>query len=101
MRMMLTAKIPHEPCNSLIRANKLGPLLKRIVDELKPEAVYFTELDGARGIVLIIEVSEPSKIPALAEPFFLNFNADCRMRICMTPADLRNSGLEEIAKRWG
>lgn len=59
MRMMLTATIPHEPCNSLIRANKLGPILKRILEELKPEAVYFTELDGTRGVVLIAEVTDP------------------------------------------
>lgn len=101
MRIMLTATIPHEPCNSLIRANKLGPILKRIVAELKPEAVYFTELDGTRGVVLIADVADPSRIPALAEPFFLNFNADCRMRICMTPADLGNAGLDDLAKRWG
>jgi hypothetical protein len=99
--MMLTATIPHEPCNSLIRANKLGPILKRILDELKPEAVYFTELEGTRGVVLIAEVPDPSRIPSLAEPFFLNFNADCRIRICMTPADLGKAGLDEIAKRWG
>src|ERR1700752_2094367 len=78
MRMMLTASIPHEPCNSLVRENKLGPIIKRILDELKPEAAYFTEQDGNRGAVLILDVSDSSRIPALAEPFFLNFNADCR-----------------------
>ena len=77
MRMMLTATIPHEPCNSLIRANKLGPILKRILDELKPEAVYFTELEGTRGVVLIAEVPDPSRIPSLAEPFFSQFQ--CRL----------------------
>jgi hypothetical protein len=50
---------------------------------------------------MIAEVADPSRIPALAEPFFLNFNADCRIRICMTPADLGKAGLDEIAKRWG
>ena len=100
MRMMLTASIPHEPCNSLVRENKLGPIIKRILDELKPEAAYFTEQDGNRGAVLILDVSDAARIPALAEPFFLNFNADCRFRICMTPDDLGKAGLDEIAKRW-
>ena len=100
MRMMLTASIPHEPCNSLIRENKLGPILKRILEELNPEAAYFTEQDGNRGAVLILDVSDPSRIPALAEPFFLSFKADCRFRICMTPDDLSKAGLEDIAKRW-
>jgi hypothetical protein len=100
MRMMLTASIPHEPCNSLVRENKLGAILKRILDELKPEAAYFTEQDGKRGAVLILDVSDASRIPALAEPFFLNFSADCRFRICMTPDDFGKAGLDEIAKRW-
>ena len=101
MRMMLTVTIPHEPCNTLIRANKFAPILKKILDELKPEAAYFTEMDGSRGAVLIVEVSDPSKVPAMAEPFFLNFQADCRFRICMMPPDLSKAGLDEIAKRWG
>lgn len=100
MRMMLTASIPHEPCNTLVRENKLGSILKRILDELKPEAAYFTEQDGNRGAVLILDVSDSSRIPALAEPFFLSLNADCRFRICMTPGDLDKAGLDEIAKRW-
>jgi hypothetical protein len=101
MRMMLTVSIPHEPCNTLIRGNKFGPLVKKILDELKPEAAYFTEMDGTRGAVLIIEVSDPSRVPALAEPFFLNLNADCRFRVCMSPADLSKAGLDELVKRWG
>ena len=100
MRMMLSVSVPNEPCNTLIKGNKFGPLLKKILDELKPEAAYFTEMDGSRGAVLIIEVADPSRIPTLAEPCFLNFNAECRFRICMTPADLSKAGLDELAKRW-
>jgi hypothetical protein len=101
MRMMISVAIPHEPCNTLIRANKFGPLMKKILEQLKPEAAYFTEMDGTRGAVLIVDVSDPSKVPMMAEPFFLNFNADCRFRICMSPADLGQAGLDEIVKRWG
>jgi hypothetical protein len=52
-------------------------------------------------VVLIADVADPSKVPMIAEPFFLNFNADCRFRICMSPADLSQAGLDEIVKRWG
>jgi hypothetical protein len=100
MRMMISVAIPHEPCNTLIKANKFGPLMKKILDQLKPEAVYFTEIDGTRGVVLIADVADPSKVPMIAEPFFLNFNADCRFRICMSPADLSQAGLDKIVKRW-
>jgi len=42
MRMMLTATIPHEPFNTLVRENKAGAIIGRILEELKPEAAYFT-----------------------------------------------------------
>jgi hypothetical protein len=49
---------------------------------------------------LVVNVNEPSDIPALAEPWFLNFNADCELRIAMSPEDLQKAGLEELGKRW-
>jgi hypothetical protein len=39
-------------------------------------------------------------VPSFAEPFFLNFNADCRFRIVMSPEDLGRAGLEELGKKW-
>lgn len=101
MRMMLEVQMPHEPFNALLRQGTAGKTLAEILDQLKPEAVYFTEHDGKRGAVIVLNVEEPSRIPSIVEPFFLSFNADCRFRIAMSAQDLRNSGLEELAKRWG
>jgi hypothetical protein len=101
MRMMLTASIPHEPFNTLVRQGKAGQIIGRILEELKPEAAYFTEQDGTRCAVLIIDVSDVSRIPTFAEPFFLSFKADCRFRIAMTPADLGKAGLDELGRKWG
>jgi len=100
MRMMLTVTLPHEPFNTLVRENKAGQVIGRILDDLKPEAVYFMEHDGTRGAVLIIDVAEPSRIPSYAEPFFLNFNADCRFRVVMSPQDLAKAGLDDLGKKW-
>jgi hypothetical protein len=100
MKMLLTVDIPHEPFNGLVRAGTAGDTLNKILDSLKPEAVYFTEQDGHRGAVLLIEVLIPSDIPRFAEPFFLKFNADCRFRIVMSPDELGKAGLGELGKRW-
>ena len=100
MRMMLTANLPHEPFNSLVRQGKVGTIIGSILEELKPEAVYFTEQHGSRCAVLIINVADVSRIPTFAEPFFLNFNADCRFRIAMTPDDLGKAGLDELGRKW-
>ena len=101
MRMMLNVTIPPEPFNTLAREGKAGEILGRIVEELAPEAVYFTENDGCRGVTAIVDIAEPSRVPSVAEPFFLSFNAQCRLRVCMTGEDLQKAGLAEIGERWG
>jgi len=48
-----------------------------------------------------VNVNTPSDIPVLAEPWFLNFEADCEFRIAMTPEDLQRAGLDALGKKWG
>ena len=43
MRMLLHAKLPHEPFNAAMKTGTVGKKIQRLFDELKPEAVYFTE----------------------------------------------------------
>ncbi|MBI1939966.1 MAG: panthothenate synthetase [Acidobacteria bacterium] len=100
MRMLLHVKIPHETFNAAVKDGTAGKKVQRILDELKPEAVYFTEYEGRRGAILIINMAEPSKVPTFAEPWFLQFNADCQFHIVMTPEDLAKAGLDELGKKW-
>jgi hypothetical protein len=100
MKMLLNVDIPHEPFNSLVRDGTAGDTIRKILDSLKPEAVYFTEQHGRRGVVLLIELHGPSDVPRFAEPFFLKFNADCHFRIVMSPDELGKAGLGELGKRW-
>ena len=101
MKMMLTVEFPHEPFNSLVRSGKAGETIGRILETIKPEVAYFTEQDGKRGGIFVINVQTPSDVPAFAEPFFLlSFQADCKFRIVMSPEDLQKAGLEELGKKW-
>ena len=100
MRMLLNVRMPHEPFNTLVRRGKAGAILGRILDDIKPEAVYFTEQSGMRGAVLIVDVKEPSRVPSIAEPFFLQFNADCHFQIVMSAEELKKAGLEKLGKKW-
>ena len=101
MRMLLNVHLPHEPFNAAVRKGTIGDTIGKILDTIKPEAVYFTEQDGHRGAILIVNVENPSQIPAFAEPWFLHFNADCKFRIVMSPDDLKRAGLAELGKKWG
>jgi hypothetical protein len=100
MKMLLTVEMPHEPFNSLVRNGKAGETLGHILETLKPEMAYFTEQDGKRGAILVIDVKNPSDIPSFSEPFFLHFEANCKFRILMSPADLQKAGLKELGKQW-
>ena len=78
-----------------------GVRVMKIIEAIKPEAVYFTEHNGSRGAMLVVDVKQASDIPSLAEPWFLTFDADVDFRIAMTPEDLGRSGLEALGKTWG
>lgn len=100
MKMLLTVEMPHEPFNSLVRSGKAGEAIGRILDAIKPEMAYFTEQDGKRGGIFVIDVQNPSDVPRLAEPFFLTFQANCKFRVLMSPDDLQKAGLAELGKKW-
>jgi len=99
MQMIMEVELPNEPFNTRVKNGTAGETLQRILADVQPSASYFTELDGRRGALLLVDVSDPSRVPALAEPFFVLFDATVKFRICMTPEDLAKSGLDEIGKK--
>lgn len=100
MRILLNVKLPHQQFNAAVKDGTAGSKLNRILEATKPEAVYFTEQDGRRSAVLIVDLPDPSKMPALSEPWFLTFQADVEFRVVMTPDDLKRSGLDQLGKKW-
>ncbi|PUA17177.1 panthothenate synthetase [Glaciimonas sp. PCH181] len=100
MRMLLNVKFPNAEFNAAIKDGSVSKKMGRIMDELKPEAAYFTEQHGQRSGLLFVNVDDPSKIPMFAEPWFLTFNASVEFKVVMTPDDLKNAGLEELGKKW-
>lgn len=100
MRMLMTVKIPNTEFNAALKNGSASKTMNRILEECGPEAVYFTEDEGLRGAILVVNVDDPSQIPRLAEPWFLSFNACVEFRIVMTPEDLRKSGLDDLGKKW-
>ena len=101
MRILLTVTFPHEPFNTMVRDGTAGQKMHEILEAIRPEAVYFTDNDGKRSGVLVVDLAEPSGIPSLAEPWFLTFQADIQLKVVMTPEDLGRAGLGELGKRWG
>ena len=100
MRMLVHVKFPHEKFNAAVKDGSAGKKIKRILEETKPEAVYFTEYNGQRGAIMIINLDDSSKIPSFAEPWFLTFNANVEFHAVMTPEELGRGGLDELGKKW-
>src|SRR5271154_4202411 len=104
MRMLLRASIPVEDGNAAVKAGTLGSTIERILADLKPEAAYFLADDnGDRSGSVVFDMQDSSQIPAIAEPWFLAFNAHVSIRPVMSPEDLAKAGpsLTQAAKQYG
>lgn len=88
MRMMLHVVIPVETGNAAVRAGQLGPFIQKALGDLKPEAAFFTEDQGTRSGYVFFDMKDSSQLPAIAEPWFLAFNATLTVKPAMTPQDL-------------
>lgn len=92
MRIMLKVNIPVEDGNSAAIDGKLGETIQAILEEQKPESVYFTEENGERTGYIFVHMTENSEIPKFAEPWFLAFNAAVEFHPVMIPEDLAKAG---------
>jgi hypothetical protein len=101
MRMMMHVSFPVDVFNAAVRDGSAGAKIRKILDQLKPEAVYFTDHFGKRSAFVVVHMTENSEIPKFAEPWFLLFNASIEIHAAMTPADLGAAGLDDLGKMWG
>ncbi|GET21472.1 hypothetical protein [Prolixibacter denitrificans] len=100
MRIMMIVRVPHAKFNAAVGDGSVESKMKTILDETKPEAAYFTELEGLRAVVILANLEKPSMIPALAEPWFLAFEAKVEFHVVMSPEELGQAGLDKIGSRW-
>ena len=91
MRFLVKVNIPVEAGNKAVKDGVLGKTIQKILSEQKPEASYFIADNGMRTGILIIQMDDASKIPSIAEPWFLAFNAGVEIVPVMLPQDLQKA----------
>jgi hypothetical protein len=103
MRFLLKANIPVDTGNAAAKAGTLGGTIQAILADLKAEAVYFTDDHGQRTAFIVLHLQDASQIPALAEPWFLAFNASVEIHPVMIPEDWLKAGpaIEQAVKKYG
>ena len=104
MRMLLRVSIPVEAGNAAAKDGTLGSTVERILADLKPEAAYFFADDnGQRSGSIVFNMNDSSEIPAVAEPWFLAFNAKVSFRPIMNPQDLAKAApsIGKAAAQYG
>jgi len=98
MRMMLRWTVPVERGNEAIKDGSLAQTLESLMEELKPEAAYFWPEAGERGGMMVFDMTDPSQIPQIAEPLFLNVDAAVEFAPVMNADDLKKA-LEIVAAK--
>ena len=102
MRCLMKVSIPVETGNVTIADGTLPKTIETILNELKPEAAFFAEDNGKRTGFIFLDLKETSQIPALAEPWFLAFNAHVELHPAMNLDDLKRAtpGIEKAVKSY-
>ena len=69
MRMMMKAVIEDTRAgNEAVRSGSIQESIKGMLEQLRPEAVYFASEDGHRSVIAVFDMTDSSQIPAISEP---------------------------------
>jgi hypothetical protein len=103
VRFMLTFRIPPEEGNAAAKDGRLGDILQSIMEDLKPEAAYFADIEGARGGYLVVNMEEAYQLPTIAEPLLLGLGATVQIHPAFTPDDMSRvtEALERAVQKYG
>jgi len=101
MRFLFRISFPTEAGNDAARDG--FSVIPAILQEQKPEAVYFYSENGLRTGMMIINMDDASDIPRIAEPWFLALSAEVEVFPVMVPADLQKAepDIKAAVKKYG
>ncbi|MZF83625.1 hypothetical protein [Streptomyces sp. SID5643] len=97
MRVLLKVCMDTEKSNELIRNGTMGKLLQESLEQIKPEAAYFTSDHGKRTAYLVFDMQDSWQMPVISEPFFLQLGAEITYTPVMNVDDVQK-GLSQLGR---
>lgn len=99
MRTLVRISMDVERSNEAIKSGALPKLMERAHAQLKPESAYFFSEHGKRSAQFVFDMADPSDIPAIAEPWFMETGATVEFFPVMNADDLKTGLQKAIAMR--
>ncbi|MEU5280409.1 hypothetical protein AB0G87_28805 [Streptomyces asoensis] len=97
MRVLLKASMDTEKANEAIRSGTLAKLIEESMEQIKPEAAYFTTDHGKRTAYVFFDMQDSAQMPVLSEPFFLHLGAEISYTPVMNMEDVQR-GLSQLGR---
>ena len=95
MRVMVKFNFPTQGGNDALKAGKIGIVLPRIMEDLKPEAAYFYSEKGQRGGHFIVNMTDSSQVLEIGERLWFGLGGDVEMVPVMNADDIQK-GLPSV-----
>ena len=91
MRVILRAMIPAIAGNKMVKDPNFLKTIEDYTKKFNCEAAYFTEVNGNRTMIFILDLPSSDMIPAIIEPLFQGFDANVEIHPAMDLDDLKKA----------
>ncbi|HEY3780432.1 MAG TPA: hypothetical protein VGL56_05070 [Fimbriimonadaceae bacterium] len=102
MRFLVIASMPTDKVNKAMKHGTFGPTMEKFISEIKPEAAYFTEVEGIRTGMFIVNLTSSNEIMKVSEPLFHAFEATIKWHAVMSPEEVMSGAhfIEAAVKNY-
>ena len=89
--VLVRAMIPTTAGNKAVRDPNFLKTIEDYTKKYNCEAAYFTEVNGNRTFVFVLDLPGPDMIPAILEPLFQGFDTNVEIHPTMNLDDLKKA----------
>jgi len=94
MKFLVRLHMPTEHGNKMLQDPNFPKKLEGMLNQIKPEAVYFAPIEGERGIYMIVNLASADMIARTFEPLWQILNCKLDVTPVMELSDLQK-GLQK------